>query len=221
MTDRTGLLVYRVLDDIVQAVGAPDRAADVARARQEWEERRGRLFEDEHLWEAWTTAFLEWYALERSADGGSPPVAASMLEKETDADRASALRAWLRSLRTLVEVHAVGNGRVDVIDLLGGARISVVEQRALAGVGRGDVAEVRMVAADGVIRFGRTFWFHPAGTRAVIAARVEELEVAQQTRDEILDHLARLRIRCERYAHVAPGKIFASTDDRIPERSRA
>jgi hypothetical protein len=218
-SDISPILLYRVLHDVIQSVAAADRADDVAAARKNWQERRGRLFEDEHLWEAWTTGFLEWYALEWSGPRGAP-LAADLLAREADPTRADALGAWLRSMRTLVEVLAIKDGQVEVCDLLGGAQLSVTEKRTLAGVNRGDVAEVRVVGLDDVVRFGRTFVFHPTGTRDAIAARVAELRGAGRPRDAILDHVARLRLRCDRYPHVPPRRIYTAADDRVPEPDR-
>lgn len=204
-------MLYEILDEAIQAVGAEDRSDDVAAARRSFDDRRGRVFEDEDLWEAWTRAFLEWYTFERQ-----PTVAGELLARETDPERAAVLRAWLRSMRTLVEVLRVDEGGLDVLDLLGGAQFWVTEKRTLHGVKRGDVAEVRMVGYAGEVRFGRTFYFHPPGTRDAIVRRVSERCEAGDDREDILDHFARLRIRCERYNHMAPSRIYAGTDDRVP-----
>lgn len=216
MTEPTPAL-YAALDDVIQEVAAAERADDVAVARKQWNDRRGRAFEEEHLWEAWTSAFLEWYALERVPPGGDIPLAAARLVVTVDPERAAHLRAWLRSQRTMVEVTAIARGRIDVIDLLGGARFAVSEQRTLAGVKKGDVAEVRLVGDGDAVRFGRTFTFHPSGTRDAIMRRIGELRAAAKSRDDVLDHFARLRMRCERYAHMTPARIYASADDRVPE----
>jgi len=204
-------LLNGVLDAAIQVLGDPDRGDEVAAARKQFDDRRGRVFEDEDLWEAWTNVFLEWCTLERK-----PTVAGQMLAVESDPDRAAALRAWLRSMRTLVEVLRIEQGRVEALDLLGGAQFWVSEQRKLPAVTRGDVAEVRLVGFDGAVRFGRTFYFHPTGTRDAIVRRIDARRAAGDSRDDILDHFARLRLRCERYSHMTPARIYASTDDRVP-----
>src|SRR5688572_8219464 len=181
MTEPTPAL-YAALDDVIQEVAAPERADDVAAARKQWNDRRGRAFEEEHLWEAWTAAFLEWYALERVPPGGDVPLAAARMAATVELDRVAHLRAWLCSQRTMVEVTAIASGRIDVVDLLGGARFAVTEQRTLAGVKKGDVAEVRLVGDGDAVRFGRTFTFHPSGTRDAIQRRIGELRAAGKSR---------------------------------------
>jgi hypothetical protein len=59
------------------------------------------------------------------------------------------------------------------------------------------------------VRFGRTFDFHPPGTRAAILALVARMKGSR--RAEILDAIAALHVRALRYKHVAPAKVYEST----------
>ncbi|MEM9489162.1 MAG: hypothetical protein AAGC55_08455, partial [Myxococcota bacterium] len=61
--------LYATLDEVIGELSGQDHVGQVATARAEYEGRRGRVFEDEELWENWTQAFLEWYAVERVPDG--------------------------------------------------------------------------------------------------------------------------------------------------------
>ncbi|HEY0987334.1 MAG TPA: hypothetical protein VGD80_09800, partial [Kofleriaceae bacterium] len=50
-------------------------------ARREYEERRGRVHQDDDLWEPWSAAFVEWYVVERVGPGAArPPAAATSRE---------------------------------------------------------------------------------------------------------------------------------------------
>jgi hypothetical protein len=204
-------LVSNVLDDLIAWFGSGDCAAEVAAARAEYDERRGRVFEDEVLWEAWTQAFLEWYVLERTFTGDLFPPAAQALAREEDPQRAAALRALLTSHRSLFEVRRSGGGRVTLLDLIGGGEFEVTEQRALHGVEPGDVVEARLVGVDEVC-FARTFCFHPAGTRDSIIRHIARLREQGKERHEIIDYVAGLRVRSERYNHVPPEKIYELPD---------
>ncbi len=210
--------LYAAMDDLIARVGEPERSRDVAQAREEFDRRRGRTFEDEALWESWTQAFLEWYSLEHRVD--TCTLAESVLATELGAERAAAVRAWARSQRALVEVLSVKPGVVEVVDLLRGARFAVQEPRSLHGVGSKDVVEVRLIGYATEVRFGRTFVFHPTGTGATIKKRLARLVGDGVTHTDVMDHFARLRLRCERYAHLPPARIYDSGDDRVPDRGR-
>jgi len=45
-------------------------------ARREYEERRGKVHQDDELWEPWSAAFVEWLVIERVAPGDTLPSAA-------------------------------------------------------------------------------------------------------------------------------------------------
>jgi hypothetical protein len=207
-----------VIDATIERFGGERYTEIITAARQEYDARRGRVFQDEELWETWTQAFLEWYVLERPlAEGpaevhGRPAVARVLLDarRQGDAQREAAARAWMVSHRSLFEVRALGAGRVELQDLIGGAQFSVCEPRAILGVSVGDVAEMRLVGFAGEVLFGRTFCYHPSGTRDAIAAHVRQMRAQGSTRHDIIDLCASLLIRCQRYRHVPPARIYAA-----------
>lgn len=202
-------LVDEVLDRLIAEHTAD--AARVVAARQAYEERRGRVFQEEELWERWSAAFVEWYVIERVEEGERLPPAARSLARARDAGderSAAAIRALLTSHRSLFEVAGLDDGRVELVDLLGGAEISVAEPRAMHGVAVGDIAELRVIGVDGDVVFGRTFVFHPRGTREAILAQARRIVGGGADRRAAIDHCAALRVKVERYRHMAPGKVY-------------
>ena len=190
----------------------------VVAARRVYEERRGRVHEDEELWEAWSAAFVEWFLVEWLAPDADLPVAArSLAEARAAADagapgaaeRAALLRAYLTSHRSLFEVRALGGGRVELADLVGGAVFQVAEPRTMHGVEVGDVAEMRLVGWAGDVLFGRTFIYHPAAAKDAIADLAQALVARGERRPDIVDRVAGLRLKVDRYRHVAPAKVYA------------
>jgi hypothetical protein len=208
--------LYSVIDQLVASFGAPELAPELARAREDYETRRGKVRQEEELWEVWSQIFLEWFALEWPGELTAPP-AARALSRETDERTRTALEAWLRSQRALIEVIALRPGIVRVRDLLRGGLFEVAEQRSLHGVGAGDIAEVRLVGFDGRVRFGRTFLFHPSGTRAVLAEQVEQRLAQGATPEGILDQVAALRLRTDRYRHVDPIRLYRAATEELGE----
>lgn len=201
-------LLIAIVDEIVSGLDAPDAVDELARAREEYAARRGRVFEDEELWERWTQGMLEWCAVERPWRGGPAP-AHAWARRESEPERRAALAAWARSLRTLVSVEALEPGRVVLRDLVGGALIAVDEDRELYGVEIGDVTEVRLLGHAGRVRFGRTFCFHPPEAGDALARIAAARHAAGDPRADIVDGAATLRIRCERYRHVPAARIYA------------
>jgi len=204
----TAALLDEVTETLYARHTADAEAASVA--RREYEDRRGKVHQDDELWEPWSAAFVEWYVVERVAPGASaPPAARTYRELHAASDpRADVVRALVTSQRSLFEVRAMARGRVELLDLLGGAAFYVDEQRALHGVEVGDVAELRLVGIAGEVRFGRTFIYHPKVARAPIVERARAMLAAGNTRREVIDHIAQLRVQVTRYRHMSVARVY-------------
>ncbi|MEO8702468.1 MAG: hypothetical protein ABI867_20660 [Kofleriaceae bacterium] len=187
-------------------------AADVdaaAAARREYEERRGKVHQDDELWEAWSAAFVEWLVVERVAPGQTvPPAALTFRELAADDPRRAVASALVTSQRSLYEVRSLARGRVELLDLLGGAAFLVDEQRALHGVEIGDVAELRLIGIAGEVRFGRTFVYHPKSARAAIVERARAMLVKGSSRRDVIDQIAQLRVQVTRYRHMPAARVY-------------
>ena len=179
-------------------------------ARREYEERRGKVHQDDELWEPWSAAFVEWYVVERVAPGDTRPAAVKTYRELAAAGdpRADAVAALVTSHRSLFEIRAMARGRIELLDLLGGAAFTVDEQRALHGVEVGDVAELRLVGISGEVQFGRTFIYHPKAARAAIVERAHAMLATGSTRRDIIDHVAQLRVHVTRYRHMPVARVY-------------
>jgi hypothetical protein len=198
-----------VLDRVI-AFAARDEAETV-KAREEWSEKAGRVFDDDALYEERTAAFLEWYAVERPLPSGRVPVEGLLAEEPIDDEEAAWVRALARSHRSLFAVQKVQDGVILLDDLLGGGAFAVTERRRLPGVEEDEIFEARLVA--NVVRppevlFTRAFQFHPREARAELKRQAERARKAGEPRAETLFRLLRLRLKALRYKHVPPDKIY-------------
>jgi hypothetical protein len=206
MTVSAAALLEQVTEELYAKHTADVETATVA--RREYEERRGKVHQDDELWEPWSAAFVEWLVVERVAPGEKLPVAAtSYADLGHEDPRGAAVRALITSQRSLFEVRAMKKG-VELLDLLGGAVFHVDEQRALHGVELGDVAELRLVGIGGEVRFGRTFIYHPKTARGAIVERARAMLAKGSTRRDVIDHIAQLRVQVTRYRHMAPARVY-------------
>lgn len=206
-TSATAVLLDQVIEELYARHTADAVAAGAA--RREYEERRGRVHQEDELWEAWSAAFVEWYVVERVAPGQKlPPAALTYGELAPDDPRAPVVKALVTSQRSLFEVRSMARGSVELLDLLGGAVFAVDEQRALHGVEVGDVAELRLIGIAGEVRFGRTFVYHPKSARAAIVDRARAMLAKDATRRDVIDHIAQLRVQVTRYRHMPAARVY-------------
>ncbi|HUJ63304.1 MAG TPA: hypothetical protein VLX92_32620 [Kofleriaceae bacterium] len=205
-------LLDQVLEELYARHTADTEAAGLA--RRDYEERRGKVHQDDELWEAWSAAFVEWYVVERVAPGAElPPAALTARELRAAGDpKADVVAALVTSQRSLFEIRAMARGRIELLDLLGGAEFHVSEQRTLHGVEVGDVAELRLVglgsASGGEVRFARTFIYHPKAARGAIVERARAMLAKGASRRDVIDQIAQLRTQVSRYRHLSPVRVY-------------
>jgi hypothetical protein len=206
-------MLAQVLDRII-AFAARDEA-DTVRAREEWAERAGRVFDDDPLYEERTVAFLEWYTLDRRGPSGRLPAQRFLAEERLEDLEGRWADALAHSHRSLFEVRAIEDGRIVVDDLLAGAAFDVTERRRLPGIAESEIFEARVVAnvvSPPQVLFTRGFQFHPRDAHETIRRHAQSARVAGEARDETLFRLLRLRLKALRYGHVAAAKIYADGD---------
>src|SRR5688572_22230816 len=101
-------MLAHLLDRVI-AFAARDEG-ELVRAREEWADKAGRVFDDDPLYEERTTAFLEWYALERPFPDGSLAAERCLAEERFEDRDGDWMRALGRSHRSLFEVREIKEG---------------------------------------------------------------------------------------------------------------
>ncbi|HJZ84700.1 MAG TPA: hypothetical protein VKN99_05985 [Polyangia bacterium] len=200
-----------VLDQVIARYAAGEHQAEAARARAEFLEATGQVFDDDPWFEERITAFLEWYALERPLDGrGSRPIDQYLCDATLASEARAAARALASSHWSLFRVLELAPGRAHLEDLLAGGRFVVHERRKLTGIEAGDVFEARLLSDSGKTLFGRTFCFHPRDAVEAILEVIAEASERRNSKQDLLFRLAERRLRCERYRNVHAAKLYAA-----------
>jgi hypothetical protein len=202
--------VHRQLERLAVRYSAGEHKIEAMRAREEYFERAGKVFDDDaELFEGRMAAFLEWYVLERPFRGGAAPVVCLLDEDRSlsDDDRRT-LALVAASHRSLFELHEVDDRVMQLEDVLGGARFSVIERRHTVGFTRGDLFEARVISDGAAVILGKTFIFHPADAREITLDWVDAAVERGVERQEILFHLARRHIRWHRFGHIGAARIY-------------
>ncbi len=206
-------MLAQVLDRVIAFAAKDD--AELVRAREQWSEQAGKVFDDDPLYEERTVAFLEWYALDRRGPDARLPVQRFLAEEPLDDLEGRWAHALATSHRSLFEVKQLREGGILVDDLLGGATFEVTERRRLPGIGDREIFEARLVAnvvTPPQLLFTRAFQFHPREAAAQVRRRAAEARAAREPREATLFRLLRLRLKALRYGHVAAERIYAADD---------
>jgi hypothetical protein len=205
------LTIHGLIDRLAERWSADEHKLTAMRAREEYFERAGKVFDDDaELFDGRMASFLEWYVLERPCADGSPPVVRALSDARgawSPVERCG-LAQLASSHHSLFELYSVTNRVLDLEDVVGGARFQVVERRKTIGFSPGDLFEARVIWDGEAPVFGRTFLFHPPDAREVVLDWVEGAIERAVTREDILFHLSRQHIRWHRLGHTGAAKIY-------------
>jgi hypothetical protein len=207
-------MIYGFIDRLTERYSENEHKLEAMRAREEYFDRAGKVFDDDaELFEGRMASFLEWYLIERplgkEGAGGRPPILHAL---EGGAASPPAERRMLAHLasshRSLFQLSSAADRVLEVEDVIGGGRFSVLERRNTVGIAPGDLFEARLIWDSDAVIFGRTFLFHPPDAREVILDWVERAVKDGVARTEILFHLARQYVRWHRLGHVGAAKVY-------------
>ena len=166
------------------------------------------MFDDDPLYEERTTAFLEWFALERVDESGL-----TFIERHLGGagEHRDALTPLSRTHRSLFRVREVDEHHIVLDDVLTGCRFRVHERRAPLALEEGDIFEARLCPrpdASGDVLLTRAIQHHPREAAQAIAALAEQSRLGRERRDEALFRFAKLRWKSARWGHVQPERIY-------------
>jgi hypothetical protein len=205
-------MIYGLLDLLTERYSENEHKLEAMRAREEFFDRAGKVFDDDaELFEGRMASFLEWYVIERplAKGAGRTPIAHAIESGPAlPAGERQMLAHLASSHRSLFQLASAADRVLEVEDVIGGARFSVLERRNTVGIAAGDVFEARLLWDGDTVIFGRTFLFHPPDAREVILDWVERAVEKGTARDEILFHLSRQYVRWHRLGHVGAAKVY-------------
>lgn len=200
-----------LIDDVGARYGTGPHEAEIRAARQEFDELRGRVFDDDDLYQQHMALFLEWYVLDRPL-GGDPrtPLRLALAAGEIEASALPLARALARSHRSVFEVVRARGEGLRLYDLVGDSFWYVPLERPVVGVVRGEIFEARLYAWDGAVRLGPHVFYHPRSAHDAIHALVQQRSAAGALDASLVFELAEMRLRHSRFRNIAIDHIYRS-----------
>lgn len=185
----------------------------MAKARVEYFNLTGEVFEDDPFYEDRLTQYLEWFLYNGNLSGRTP--IRHYLEEEgpklSEEDRVT-IEAFTHPRHSLFEVMKLKPKEQAIIlmDLATREKLVVTERRTLVGLAKGNLFETRLFEARGQLYFMSAFVHHPDMAASFIRKRMKRMRKEGVT-DFVpfLIALQRLWMQSQRYRHVSPKKIYS------------
>ena len=202
-----------IYDTLLSFTGKPDFLDDLKRARIEFIERTGDLFESDASFERRMSLFLEWFILDRDCRNRARPIdlfrESSAAQGLSDSEHAQ-LDSLSHSRLTLMEFRSWRGGIGRFVDLLPKQRLRITCPMAPLGLAPGDIVECRRYEYDGDLLISDAMTFLPRDARRMIlkACKLQQGSTESLDRLDFVHKISFLANRGERYSHVAPREIF-------------
>ncbi len=202
-------------EDLVHFASDGHHATELQRARAEFIERTGDLFESDPDFEPRIGSFLEWYALDRMVTHASNATPARLyiehVSPRLTTPEVQALRPLTRTRLSLFGVKRITPKAVKLICLLTNQKHEARPETPLIGVEPGDILEGRLLPDGERLALSDTVLLYPKSVRKLLLkyARAYRKDPQGQSRVDMVLRMAFLRNRATRYAHVDPRQIFA------------
>jgi hypothetical protein len=189
-------------------------------ARQLHFERHGEPHEEDQSYERRMNGMLEFYLFDFRPAPGAPTALERFLGDPatvTTPEEAAAFRALGANRHGLFEVRSLEAGVVWVRDVFTDEELEVTERRHLAGIGKGDLIEARLMPFDGQLSFSGAFLYHPPEACSRILAEVRRVRKAagplgRPDAEGLLARLSRMAFKLERYRNVRLESIYDFSD---------
>lgn len=213
------------IDRVAARFAEPPWEEEIRGARQEYDARRGRIFDDDDIFSLHMATFLEWYVLERPLGGGAPPawrvLAAEASEASEFGEERRLLARLARSYRTLLQVTGSHRGGRFVLDLVRGGRWFVSCPDDVVGLDAGEICEARLVPLEGRVALGPTVFFHPRAAEACVRGLVAERARQGKLDARLVDELAEMRLHYGRFRQIDVEHIYCDRATRGPSPGRS
>ena len=210
--------IPQIIDGLATQYAAVPGEGEIERARQTFDGRRGKVYDDDDLYQTHMACFLEWYVLERVVLEGMTPAEHALATDPPHGQELDLVLALSRSQRGLFEMLnpvADGGGCGTLIhDLLLGGRWRVESAAPLAGLEPGDIFEARLIPWEGQVRFGPVFYFHPTAATPAIHTLLDGAAQRGALDDSIICDLAEMRLRYSRFRNIAVDRIYTTQESR-------
>jgi hypothetical protein len=183
---------------------------EVRRARREFQDLTGKFEEDEPWFEQRMTVFLEWYILDREGPDGLTPAERFLLQEGSrlNAKERQIFSEFTSTQRSLFRLDRWHGGRIELTDVVGGGAWSVHQQYPMVGLQKGDLIDHRIVPFESELYLGRGMIFHPRVASDHIYQMLAQAHAAGKLSFELVNLLASIRLRFDRYRHVKVRHVY-------------
>ncbi len=209
------MMYQKYLDPIIEEFTTGDYYPEVYRAKHEFFEKAGIVYEDDAEFEQRMCIFMDWYLFDRDLPGIDLPPIKYFYRRNKEQFSSEELSIYADFCRTVHSIFKLkrtkwfGKGLV-VLDLFSRKSYTVQDAEMNQGFTRGDLFEARLVPFRGGHEFSRGFCFHPVEMGGFIEREIHKVRHQDRGRQtKLILQLAGMKLKHLRFQHIDIRQIYA------------
>ena len=202
------------LEPVIQEFTTGEYYPEVFRAKQEFFERAGVVYEEDPEFEQRMNLFMDWYLFDRDLPGVDlPPIRYFIRQNQSqfsgeDKTTYENLSTSIHTLFLLKGFTWFGKNLI-VQDLFSQKKYIVRDPKLKHAFSRGDIFEGRIFPTDGKWSLAQGFCFHPVEMRSFIMGEIKKIRFQDRSRHlKLILQLAQMKLKHQRYAHIDVKHIY-------------
>jgi hypothetical protein len=207
-------IMQQKLEPIIKEFTTGEFYPEVFRAKQEFFERAGTVYDDDVEFEQRMNLFMDWYLFDRDLPGVDlPPIRYYVRQHQSefspeDKQIFENLSTSIHSLFLLKRMTWFGNNLV-IQDLFSRKSYTVLDPKMKQAFSKGDIFEGRVFPSDGKWNFAQGFCFHPIEMRSFIVNEIKKIRFQERSRHlKLILQLAQMKLKHQRFAHIDVSHIY-------------
>ncbi len=205
-------MYQKYLEPVVEMFSTGDYYNELFKAKQEFFERAGVVYEDDQEFENRMNTFMDWYTFDREMPGIDLPPIKYYYRQESDklpVEESQIYKDFCNTVHSIFYLSKVSGKNVYVKDLFSKKNHEVRESEINAGFMPGDIFESRLVPFKGSFEFSKGFCFHPVEMEKFIMGEINKVKNQDKERQtKLILQLAGMKLKWTRYQHINIKHIY-------------
>lgn len=209
------MMYQKYLDPVIEEFTTGEYYPEVYKAKHEFFEKAGIVYEDDPEFEQRMCIFMDWYIFERDLPGVDLPPIKYFFRRNKDRLSNEELAIYGDFCRTIHSIFRLKrttwfNRGLVVQNLFSRKSYTVNDSDMNQGFTRGDVFEARLIPFRGTFEFSRGFCFHPVEMSAFIEGEIEKVRNQDRNRQtRLILQLASMKLKHLRFNHIDIRQIYS------------
>jgi hypothetical protein len=205
-------MYQKYLDPVIEMFTTGEYYQEVFKAKQEYFERAGVVYEDDQEFENRMCTFMDWYLFDRELPAIDLPPIKFYFRKNKDlfsSDELNLYKDFCATVHSIFYLRKVSGGTIFVKDLFSAKNHEVKDTEINLGFVKGDIFEARLIPFKGVYEFSKGFCFHPVEMEKFILGEIKKVRYQDKSRQtKLILQLAAMKLKHQRYQHINIKHIY-------------